>query len=152
MSSLYHEKSAQKAFAVLRMIQRIFPRVTRIAILILYGAYIRTLPEYANQVIYSGGLEDVTFIERVQRAATKMVSGLEFVDYGTRPAVLDPFLLEYRRLRGDLILTYVLFEQGLANRFFSIDPGERQPPNDKNKTDPGDVGESLDPVYQPASQ
>ncbi|GAA53808.1 hypothetical protein CLF_111196 [Clonorchis sinensis] len=60
-----------------------------------------------------------------------------------------------RRLRGDLILTYALFEQGLANRFFTVDPantrrgyGERQLPNDKNKTDPGNLGKSLDPVYQ----
>ncbi|GAA57636.1 hypothetical protein CLF_113003 [Clonorchis sinensis] len=56
---------------------------------------------------------------------------------------------EYRRLRGDLILTYALFEQGLANRFFTVDPantrrghGERQLLNDKNKTDPGNLGEA----------
>ncbi|GAA52707.1 hypothetical protein CLF_108652 [Clonorchis sinensis] len=73
----------------------------------------------------------------------------------TRLVVLDLFPLEYRRLRGDLILTYALFEQGLANRFFTVDPantrrghGERQLLNDKNKTDPGNLGESLDPVYQ----
>ncbi|GAA56090.1 hypothetical protein CLF_109883, partial [Clonorchis sinensis] len=28
------------------------------------------------------------------------------------------------------------------------DPSERQPLNDKNKTDPGNLGESLDPVYE----
>ncbi|GAA32189.2 hypothetical protein CLF_113227, partial [Clonorchis sinensis] len=61
----------------------------------------------------------------------------------------------YRRLRGDLILTYALFEQGLANRFFTVDPantrrghGERQLLNDKNKTDPGNLGKSLAPAYQ----
>ncbi|KER24000.1 hypothetical protein T265_08244 [Opisthorchis viverrini] len=27
-------------------------------------------------------------------------------------------------------------------------PGERQPLTDKNKTDPGNFGKSLDPVYQ----
>ncbi|GAA57922.1 hypothetical protein CLF_113352 [Clonorchis sinensis] len=77
------------------------------------------------------------------------------MDYETRLVVLDLFPLEYRRLRGDLILTYALFEQGLANRFFTVDPantrrghGERQLLNDKNKTDPGNLGESLDPVYQ----
>ncbi|GAA47462.1 hypothetical protein CLF_100394 [Clonorchis sinensis] len=32
------------------------------------------------------------------------------------------FPLEYRRFRGDLILTYALFEQGLAKRFFNVDP------------------------------
>ncbi|GAA52111.1 hypothetical protein CLF_107359 [Clonorchis sinensis] len=36
--------------------------------------------------------------------------------------VLDLFPMEYRRLRGDLMLTYALFEQGLANRFFTVDP------------------------------
>ncbi|GAA50827.1 hypothetical protein CLF_105109 [Clonorchis sinensis] len=84
-----------------------------------------------------------------------MVAGLKFVDYETRLAVLDLFPLEYRRLRGDLILTYALFEQGLADRFLTVDPantrrghGERQPLNDKNETDPGNLGESLDPVYQ----
>ncbi|GAA56116.1 hypothetical protein CLF_110007 [Clonorchis sinensis] len=77
------------------------------------------------------------------------------MDYETRLAVLDLFPLEYRRLRGDLTLTYALFEQGLANRSFTVDPantrrghGERQLLNDKNKTDPGNLGDSLAPVYQ----
>ncbi|KAG5443679.1 hypothetical protein CSKR_202845 [Clonorchis sinensis] len=65
---------------------------------------------------------DVTLSERVQRAATKTVAGLKFVNQETRLAVLDLSPLEYRRFRGDLILTYVLFEQGLANRFFTVDP------------------------------
>ncbi|GAA53725.1 hypothetical protein CLF_110902 [Clonorchis sinensis] len=101
------------------------------------------LLEYANPVVYSGRTKDVVLIERVQRDATKMVAGLKSMDYETRLVVLDLFPLEYRRLRGDLILTYALFEQGLANRFFTVDPantrrghGERQPLNDKNKTDP----------------
>ncbi|GAA55548.1 gap-Pol polyprotein, partial [Clonorchis sinensis] len=51
-----------------------------------------------------------------------MVAGLKPMDYETRLVVLDLFPLEYRRLRGDLILTYALFEQGLANRFFTVDP------------------------------
>ncbi|GAA52439.1 hypothetical protein CLF_108081 [Clonorchis sinensis] len=103
----------------------------------------------------TGRTKDVILIERVRRAATKMVGRLKSMDYETRLAMLDLFLLKYRHLRGDLILTYALFEQGLANRFFTVDPanawrghGERQPLNDKNKTDPGNLGESLDPVYQ----
>ncbi|GAA48354.1 pol-related protein [Clonorchis sinensis] len=63
--------------------------------------------------------KDVTLIERVQRSATKMVASLKSVDYDTHLAVLDLFPLEYRRLRGDLILTCALFEEGLANRFFT---------------------------------
>ncbi|GAA48867.1 hypothetical protein CLF_102148 [Clonorchis sinensis] len=153
--SLHLEKLAQKAFAVLRMIRRTFSRITRTALHILYGAYVRQLLEYANPVVYSGRTKDVILIERVQRAATKMVAGLKSMVYETRLAVLDLFPLEYRRLRGDLILTYALFEQGLANRFFTVDPantrrghGERQPLSDKNKIDPGNLSKSLDPVYQ----
>ncbi|GAA48506.1 akirin-1, partial [Clonorchis sinensis] len=101
---------------------RTFSRITRADFQVLYGAYVRPLLEYANPVVYSGRTKDVILIERVQRAATKMVAGLKSMDYETRPVVLDLFPLEYRRLRGDLILTYALFEQGLANRFFTVDP------------------------------
>ncbi|GAA55083.1 hypothetical protein CLF_106659 [Clonorchis sinensis] len=135
--SLHHEKSVQKAFVVLRMIQCTFSRITRTDFQILHGAYVRRPLEYANQAVYSGHKKDVTLIERVQRAATKMVVGLQFTDYETPPLVLDLFPLEYPRLRGGLILSYALFEQG-----------ERKPLNDKNKTDPENLRESLDPVYQ----
>ncbi|GAA56640.1 hypothetical protein CLF_111282 [Clonorchis sinensis] len=104
------------------MIRRTFSLITRTDFQILYGAHVRPLLEYANPVVYSGRTKDVILIERVQRAATKMVAGLKSMDYETRLAVLDPFPLEYRRLRGDLILTYALFEQGLVNRFFTVDP------------------------------
>ncbi|KER26062.1 hypothetical protein T265_06636 [Opisthorchis viverrini] len=117
--SLHHEKSAQKAFAILRMIRCTFSRITCMQFQILYGAYVRPLLEYANQVVYSGLTKDVTLIERVQRASTRMVAGLKSVEYETRLAMLDLFPLEYRRLRGDLILTHALFEQSLANRTIS---------------------------------
>ncbi|GAA57052.1 hypothetical protein CLF_112062 [Clonorchis sinensis] len=150
-----YNSTTHKAFAVLRMIRRTFSRITRTDFHILYGAYVRPLLEYANPVVYSGRTKDVILIERVQRAATKVVAGLKSMDYETRLAGLDLFPLGYRRLRGDLILTYALFEQGLANRFFTVHPantrrghGERQLLNDKNKTDPGNLGKSLDPVYQ----
>ncbi|GAA54846.1 hypothetical protein CLF_105833 [Clonorchis sinensis] len=155
MSFAPHEKPAQKALTVPRMSRRTFSRINLKDIQTVYGAYIRLLPEYANQPVYSGHTKDVTLIERAQRAATKMGAGLKSVDYETHLAALDIFPLEYRRLRGDLILTYSLFEQGLANRFSTIDPenthrghGERQPLNDKNKTDPGNLGKSFDPVCQ----
>ncbi|GAA28531.2 vacuolar ATP synthase subunit G [Clonorchis sinensis] len=76
-------------------------------------------------------------VEHIQPGDTKTVVGLKFVDYETRLAVPVPFLLEYGGLRGDLLLTYTLFEQG-----------ERQLLNEKNKTDPGNLGGRLDPVYQ----
>ncbi|GAA48827.1 protein disulfide-isomerase [Clonorchis sinensis] len=51
-----------------------------------------------------------------------MVAGLKFMYYETRLAALGLFPLKYRCLRGDLILTHTLVEQGLANRFFTADP------------------------------
>ncbi|GAA57284.1 hypothetical protein CLF_112475 [Clonorchis sinensis] len=79
--SLHLEKSAQKAFTVLRIIRRTFSRITRTDFQILYGAYVRPLLEYANQVVYSGRTNDVILIGRVQRTAIKMVAGLKSVDY-----------------------------------------------------------------------
>ncbi|GAA27595.1 hypothetical protein CLF_109872 [Clonorchis sinensis] len=79
--SLHLEKSAQKAFAVLRMIRRTFSRISRTDFQILYAAYVRPLLEYANQVNYSGRKKYVTLVERVRRAATKMVAGLKSMDY-----------------------------------------------------------------------
>ncbi|GAA57704.1 hypothetical protein CLF_113097 [Clonorchis sinensis] len=110
-----YTKSAQKAFVVPRMIRRTFSRITHTDFQILHGACVRPLLENANPVVYAERTKDVILIERVQRGATKMVAGLKSVDYETR-------LAEYRRLRGDLILTYALFEEGLVNRFFTVDP------------------------------
>ncbi|GAA51406.1 hypothetical protein CLF_106055 [Clonorchis sinensis] len=92
------EKSAQKTFAVLRKVRRTFSRITRADFQILYEDNVRQLLEYANPVVYSGRTNYVILIERVQRAATKVVAGLKFVDYETRFAVFGLTPLEYLRL------------------------------------------------------
>ncbi|GAA51304.1 pol-related protein [Clonorchis sinensis] len=106
------------------VIRRTFFRITRTDFQILYELMSdRSLRR----------TKDVILIERVQRAATKMVAGLKSMDYETRLVVLDLFSLEYRRLRGELILTYALFEQGLANRFFTIDPANTRRGHEMNR-------------------
>ncbi|GAA57036.1 ATP-binding cassette transporter [Clonorchis sinensis] len=45
---LHHEKSARKAFAVPRMTQRTFSRITRMDFQILYGSYVKPPLVYAN--------------------------------------------------------------------------------------------------------
>ncbi|KER30098.1 hypothetical protein T265_13228, partial [Opisthorchis viverrini] len=109
--SLHHEKLAPKTFAILQIIRRTFSCVTRMDFQILYGAYGRPLLEYANKVFHSIRTKDVTLIERVHRAAMRLFASLKFMNHETLLAMLDFFPLEFSRLRGDLILTYVLCEQ-----------------------------------------
>ncbi|GAA55658.1 hypothetical protein CLF_108583 [Clonorchis sinensis] len=71
-----------------------------------------------------------------RRAATKMVDGLKSVDYETQLAVLDLFSLECRRLRGDLILNYALFEQVSVNRFFTVAPANTRRGHDATSVSP----------------
>ncbi|GAA41241.2 hypothetical protein CLF_109126 [Clonorchis sinensis] len=106
----------------------------------------------ANAFVVHDRKKDVTLIKRVQRAATKMVAGLKNLDYGTRITRLDHFPGVSSPPRP--YNTYTLFEQGLANRTFIVDPtntrgghDERNPLNDK-KPDSGSLGESIDTVYQ----
>ncbi|GAA53840.1 hypothetical protein CLF_111285 [Clonorchis sinensis] len=114
MSSLHYEKSAQKAFAVLRMIWHIFSRITRKDFQILYRAYARPLLEYANQVVYSGRKKDVTLIERVQRAATKMVTGLKSwtMERVSWFLAVDPA----NTRRGRIITFFAVFVPGVTGR------------------------------------
>ena len=56
-------------------------------------------------------LKYVDLIERVQRRATKLVSGLVGLSYEERLKKLNLPTLSYRRLRGDLIETYKILNE-----------------------------------------
>ena len=54
-------------------------------------------------VTFPGTVGEMDTIERVQRAATRLVDGTAGMDYEDRLKLLDLFPQSYRRVRGDLI-------------------------------------------------
>eukprot|EP00061_Rhincodon_typus_P003180 g19462.t1 len=50
--------------------------------------------------------KDVLALERVQRRFTRMIPGMKSVTYEERLRTLGLYLMEFRRMRGDLIEAY----------------------------------------------
>ena len=99
-------EAARKARGVLQLIRRSFVDLTPAIFKPLYSALVRPHLEYAVQAWCPYLVKDVNGLERVQRAATRMVPGLKRLPYTERLKRLDLFSLQRRRLRGDLILAF----------------------------------------------
>ena len=66
---------------------------------------------------------DIQCLEKVQRAATKIVPGLKNLEYSDRLKRLGLTTLETRRKKGDLIETYKILsgkENTTGNKFFEL--------------------------------
>ena len=80
----------------------------------LYKAFVRPHMEYCVQAWSPYLRKDINCVEKVQRLATKMIPGLNHVNYEDRLRTLDLFSMERRRLRGDLIETFKI-TKGFTN-------------------------------------
>ena len=112
-----------KANRTLGLIRRSFLYMSKKSFKKLYKTLVRSTLEYCNIVWCPRYQKDIHSLERVQKRATKLIRELRHLPYEERLRELDLPSLTYRRLRGDLIEVYKLFnnkEDININNFFKI--------------------------------
>ena len=109
---IHIDNITKKANQMLGIIRRTFTFMNKVIFSKLYKSLVRSHLEYGN-VIWNPYLKRQSIqIERVQRRATKLVPECKEMSYGNRLRYLKIFSLKGRRIRGDLIQMYKIF-QGL---------------------------------------
>ena len=107
---LHINNITKKANQMLGVIRRTFDFISKNIFSKLYKSLVRSHLEYGN-VIWSPYLKRQSIqIERVQRRATKLVPECKDMSYTQRLKYLKLYSLKGRRLRGDLIQTYKIFQ------------------------------------------
>lgn len=100
--------SLRKAAAASRMmwaIRRSFATLKPQTFQLLFGSHVRPILEYGLPASYPLTKGEKSELEKVQRRATKMVSGLQQLSYEDRLDNLNLYPLELRRQRYDLLTT-----------------------------------------------
>jgi hypothetical protein len=98
-----------KANRMLGLIKRAFDYLTRESFLKLYKALVRPHLEYGNAVWHPRLIRQSVALEKVQRRATRLLGECRDMDYKRRLQYLGLHSLKGRRIRGDLIEIYKIF-------------------------------------------
>ncbi|BHF66677.1 hypothetical protein SprV_0200969900 [Sparganum proliferum] len=104
--SLHCSKVAKSAMSVLYLVNRVFSTFDEDCFVKVFRTFVRPQLEFAIQAWKPWTSKDLSILEKVQRRATKLVSGQGSLPYETRLSNLGLFPLSYRQLRGDLIQTF----------------------------------------------
>ncbi|BHF80154.1 hypothetical protein SprV_0702327800 [Sparganum proliferum] len=104
--SLHCTKVTKCAMSVLYLVRRTFSAFDEDCFAKVFRTFLRPKLEFAIQAWRPWTAKDLSILERVQRRATKLVTGQDSLPYATRLANPDLFPLSYRQLRGDLIQTF----------------------------------------------
>ena len=104
-------EKVNKANSMMGLIRRTFIFIDEENFMLLYKAFVRPHLEYGNAVWSPHKVEYITTqpLENVQRRATKLVPSIKDLPYEDRLKRLRLPTLAYRRLRGDMIETYKMF-------------------------------------------
>ena len=83
----------------------------------LYKSLVRPIIEYGNTIWGPHYILDQHSIEQIQRRATRILTGLYDTPYSDRLNILKLPTLQYRRLRGDMILLHRLLHNNIGIHF-----------------------------------
>lgn len=107
-------KAAQSAMIRLGILRRTFKHIDVESFKRVYTTYVRPKLEYAVQAWSPYYKKDCEVLEKVQKYATRLVPELKEMTYEQRLDKLNLYSLEDRRVRGDLIHTFKLFQEESA--------------------------------------
>ena len=105
----FHDHSsmaAGKARRLLGLMSKCFINLTPLNFSCLYNTIVRPILEYGNVVWGPNYKLDEDLVEKVQRKATKLFPCIRHLPYNERLRYLGLPSLKYRRLCGDMIMTY----------------------------------------------
>ena len=105
--------AAAKGNQILGVVRRSFASLSKTSLTLLFKSLIRPHLEYGNGIWGPVSKGDQKLIEKVQRRATKLVPEIRAKPYADRLKELGLPSLSYRRLRGDMILTYQILRGNL---------------------------------------
>ncbi len=120
-------EAANKATRLIFMIRRSFQDLSKSAFILLYGALVRPHLEYGMPACSPILVADINHLERIQRLATRLVTGIRHLAYKERLQRLGLHSLQPRRLQADLITAFKIFKGLLIidpNLFF-LPPARR---------------------------